>query len=79
VQIARSCQADPQLRYIWADEELSGRGFDLYAARLDKQWSLTDCVSFEVMRDMRLTDALASDHHFEQAGFRALLRQEPPT
>ena len=44
------------------------------AQRLDKDWSLTDCISFVVMRRRGLTDALTSDHHFEQAGFSILLR-----
>ena len=47
---------------------------DLYDSRNDKQWSLTDCISFVVMQDYEITDALTGDHHFEQAGFRALLR-----
>lgn len=50
------------------------RGLGLYAARPDKAWSLTDCISFVVMTDRGLTEALTGDHHFEQAGFRALLR-----
>ncbi len=50
------------------------RGLDLFAARLDKHWSLTDCISFDVMRERELTESLTADYHFEQAGFRALLR-----
>jgi predicted nucleic acid-binding protein len=44
------------------------------AARLDKDWLLTDCISFNVMREAGLEEALTTDHHFAQAGFRALLR-----
>ena len=51
------------------------RGLELYSTRLDKAWSLTDCISFVVMNERGLTDALTGDRHFEQAGFRALLRQ----
>jgi predicted nucleic acid-binding protein len=40
-------------------------------------WSLTDCISFIVMRDRGITRALTHDHHFEQAGFEALLRRDP--
>ena len=50
------------------------RGLALYDARPDKQWSLTDCISFLVMQDRRITEALTGDHHFEQAGFTALLK-----
>jgi hypothetical protein len=46
----------------------------LYRQRADKDWSLTDCISFVVMRQRGLTEALTGDHHFEQAGFVALLR-----
>ena len=57
------------------DDDTFARGFDLYARRPDKSWSLTDCISFVVMTDRGLTEALTGDHHFEQAGFRALLRE----
>jgi predicted nucleic acid-binding protein len=57
-----------------ADSPLWRRGLELYEKRLDKEWSLVDCVSFVVMDDRELTDALTADHHFEQADFKALLR-----
>ena len=46
----------------------------LYANRRDKNWSLTDCVSFVIMRQKGIAEALTGDAHFEQAGFRALLK-----
>jgi len=46
----------------------------LYKKRLDKDWSLTDCVSFQIMEGIMRHEALAYDKYFEQAGFRALLR-----
>ncbi len=49
-------------------------GFDLYESRSDKDWSLTDCVSFVVMTQHGLSDALTADHHFEQGGFRAVFK-----
>ena len=55
------------------DASLLWRGFELYRSRADKEWSLTDCISFSVMADEGLTDALTGDRHFEQAGFLALL------
>ena len=53
-------------------------GLKLHAARSDKEWSLTDCISFDVMAASSITQALTNDHHFEQAGFEALLRRDPP-
>jgi predicted nucleic acid-binding protein len=49
------------------------RGVQLYGNRPDKSWSLTDCISFAIMTERGITDALTGDHHFVQAGFRALL------
>jgi hypothetical protein len=55
-------------------QSLSDQGVELYSERPDKGWSLTDCISFIVMRHHGVTQALTGDHHFEQAGFIALLR-----
>jgi len=44
-----------------------------YSNRLDKEWSLTDCVSFAVMQEKQINQAFTSDHHFEQAGFIKLM------
>jgi predicted nucleic acid-binding protein len=49
-------------------------GLELYHARPDKQYSLIDCISMEIMRREGLTDVLTNDRHFEQEGFRALFR-----
>lgn len=67
-------KADPAVHIVQASTALMDRGLAFYAARNDKRWSLTDCISFVVMTDVGATDALTSDRHFEQAGFRALLR-----
>ena len=50
-------------------------GFELYRARLDKGYSLTDCISMQTMRSADITDVLTNDLHFEQEGFQALLRE----
>ena len=63
-------------RIVEAERELFWRGFDLYGKRQDKEWSLTDCISFVVMADERLTAALTNDHHFDQAGFIVLLPRD---
>ncbi len=74
VTLRRITQQLQQLEIVHIDETLFARGWDLYESRADKSWSLTDCLSFVVMQEREITDALAHDHHFEQAGFRALLR-----
>jgi predicted nucleic acid-binding protein len=59
------------------NDDLWRRGWELYCKRMDKAWSLTDCVSFVVMTDRGLMDALTTDDDFRQAGFRAVLQDSP--
>src|SRR6266851_2762455 len=73
----REIRQEAKLEVIPASTELLDRGAELFAGRPDKTWSLTDCVSFVVMSDRGLHDALSADRDFEEAGFRALLRHEP--
>ena len=49
------------------------RAVDRYTRRKDKTWSLVDCVSFLIMEEHRITDALTPDMHFQQAGFEVML------
>lgn len=74
VELVVSLKANPNVKLIPLDADLQQRGWALYAQRLDKEWSLTDCITFLVMSAEGLTDALTEDHHFEQAGFNALLK-----
>jgi predicted nucleic acid-binding protein len=67
-------RSDPQVEIVPSDPGLFRKGVELYSARNDKDWSLTDCISFVVMEQRGIKDALTGDHHFEQAGFRALLK-----
>ena len=64
----------PMFEVVGLDPKVQQAGFDLYESRLDKDWSLTDCVSFAVMTQRGLTEALTADQHFEQAGFRAMFK-----
>ena len=64
--------------FVPASPDLFTAGLELHHAREDKEWSLTDCISFHLMRERGLTSALTYDNHFEQAGFEALLRRDPP-
>lgn len=71
--MVRSIRENPHVTVVPPAMEWIDAGLRLYAARPDKSWSLTDCISFEVMRSMGLTEALTGDRDFEQAGFVRLL------
>jgi len=73
-RLLQALHSDARLNVIAASTELVRRGCDLYVSRRDKAWSLTDCISMEIMFERGLTEALTADHHFEQAGFKALLK-----
>jgi hypothetical protein len=73
-QILKALSQDPAAELVEATDELFHQGIQLYNSRSDKEWSLTDCISFIVMQEKGLTEALTGDHHFEQAGFVALLK-----
>jgi len=74
VQFIQQCYYTPNIHVVSVDTALLNRAVQLYDARSDKAWGLTDCISFVVMPRHGITDALTVDHHFEQAGFRALLK-----
>jgi predicted nucleic acid-binding protein len=78
-EFIRPLRHAPGVTVIPPDGGWLDRGLALFAARADKSWSLTDCISFEVMAAYGLTDALTGDRHFTQAGFNALFAPEAPT
>ena len=65
---------DPQVTVVPLDAALLDRAIELMKTRMDKTWSFTDCISFEIMRQRGITQALSADHHFRQAGFQTLFR-----
>lgn len=68
-----SCYVTPSVKVVSVDTPLLNRALDFYNNRGDKDWGLTDCISFIVMTDQDLKEALTTDEHFQQAGFKALL------
>jgi predicted nucleic acid-binding protein len=74
LELLAQLENQPGLVIVAASHELFVRGVSLFSQRPDKEWSLTDCMSFLVMEDYKLVEALTADHHFEQAGFVALLK-----
>ncbi|PIU57186.1 MAG: PIN domain-containing protein [Chloroflexi bacterium CG07_land_8_20_14_0_80_51_10] len=69
----RRVQASQYIEVVFVDERLWEAGWQLYEQRNDKEWSLTDCISFVVMQERNISEALTTDRHFEQAGFIRLL------
>lgn len=71
-------ETDSKVEIVSLSEQLYTQAFQLYCQRLDKEWGLVDCISFIVMQERGITEALTADEHFQQAGFRVLLRESLP-
>lgn len=69
VQLLKTLNGDPDTEIVQLDRALHDQGLDMYRHRPDKSWSLVDCVSFTVMANRVITEALTDDHHFKQAGY----------
>jgi len=74
VNYFRFLETEPDVEIVGDEAEMFELGLDLYGRRSDKNWSLTDCISFVVMQRKRIKEALTADHHFEQSGFVALMK-----
>ena len=72
-KIIHALEEDASVRIILSSSDLFSQALELYRQRHDKDWGLTDCASFVVMTENDLTDALTTDEHFRQAGFKPLL------
>lgn len=70
----RAVRSDSMFEIVGYLPAVYQAGFDLFANRPDKAWSLTDCISFQVMSHRSISEALTGDRHFEQAGFRAVFK-----
>jgi predicted nucleic acid-binding protein len=65
---------DPDIVFVWVGQKEHRSAVELLRARRDKDYSLCDAISFLVMQQHGMTEALTTDHHFEQEGFARLLR-----
>lgn len=74
----RRCHQDTQIEVVPFAVDMIAAASRFYEARSDKDWSLTDCLSFLVMEQRGVPRALTTDHHFRQAGFEAGLLGDPP-
>jgi len=74
IEFINGIKESPFFDVIYIDQDLDERAWELLSNRTDKKWSLVDCSSFIVMQENNITEALTTDHHFEQAGFVRLLK-----
>jgi len=72
VEIIEHFLASGDVKIVHLHPQLLRKAFELYKSHSDKLWGLIDCVSFVVMRELVINDALTFDRHFEQAGFNVL-------
>ena len=70
--VIREMQNDERIKIVSVHRELLEQALALFESRPDKEWSVADCASFEVMRSRGMSQALTADKHFEQAEFVAL-------
>lgn len=75
IGILNHYENDPKTTIISLTDDLYKTAFELFSNRTDKEWGLVDCISFVVMQEREITEALTADEHFIQAGFRALLKE----
>jgi len=76
MQLVDALERSSRVEIVPVDERLEERGWQLFRVREDKDWGMTDCVSMSLMADRRIRDVFTADHHFEQAGFTILLREQ---
>jgi predicted nucleic acid-binding protein len=76
LELIDELQVDPDVVIVEPDKRMFENGLDLFRDRPDKEWTLTDCISFVVMKEQKIRDALTADHHFEQAGFNVLFKRQ---
>jgi len=79
VQFIKLCYDTPNIQVVSVDTSLLTRSLQLYESRQDKPWGLTDCISFVVMEDNKLSGAVTTDKHFVQAGYQAILLDIDPS
>ena len=78
-RMVRAILANPNVRVVPQSRDSFLRGVELYEQRLDKEYSLTDCISMNAMRSHSVSEILTNDHHFGQEGFNFLITEKVET
>lgn len=74
IEFIKKLEASPSIEIIKITDETYNNAWILYQKRIDKDWGITDCTSFEVMRMFNIKKAFTYDRHFEQAGYSLVLK-----
>jgi uncharacterized protein len=74
IRLLQDIALDPDTTVAPVSQVQFEEGAALFGSRLDKDWSLTDCITFVLMQRLAISDALTADHHFTQAGFSVLMK-----
>jgi uncharacterized protein len=74
VKLLTALDSDPKVEIVSVSDALYENALKLFRERPDKEWGITDCISFIVMQERGITNALTTDEHFQQAGFNVLMR-----
>ena len=69
VELAEATLESKFVKIVYSDQELFSEGMRIFKQHSDKEWSLTDCVSFATMKKYGMRTAFTFDAHFKQAGF----------
>jgi predicted nucleic acid-binding protein len=69
IELYQNILDDPSIQLISYNQELRQAGIELYKKRLDKGYSLTDCISMIIMKKLNISEVLTNDKHFSQEGF----------
>lgn len=74
VKMVRAIMANPNVNVVPQTRDGFSKGLERYEQRDDKDYSLTDCISMNVMDEQSLKEVLTNDHHFQQEGFTVLIQ-----
>ena len=78
-RMVRAILANPNVKVLPQSRDSFLRGVDLYEQRLDKEYSLTDCISMNAMKSESVAEVLTNDQHFRQEGFEVLITEKEET